>query len=143
MEQLCIFPDRLESINRYPRLRLQSHADSQKVNGWWPSFKVGVHGMYILHKTDRNCVDLTISGAADRLDELAIVLKWLHESGHTDILLEKTGKSAAFRIQTPDIKMSRLFETWKMTDLDICFEAIKELADLTGMFAAINRVIFH
>ena len=99
--------------------------------------------MYILHKTDRNCVDLTISGAADRLDELAIVLKWLHDSGHTDILLEKTGKSAAFRIHTPDIKMSRPFETWKMTDLDICFEAIQKLADLAGMFAVINRVIFH
>ena len=126
----------------YPRLRLQNKADSKKVNGWWPSYKVGVHGMYILHKTDRNCVDLTINGAADKLDELAIVLKWLHESGHTSLILEKTGKSAAFRILTPDIKMYRSFETWKKSDLDICFEAIQELADLAGMFAIINSVMF-
>ena len=85
----------------------------------------------------------TINGAAKKLDKLSIVLKWLHESGHTRILLEKTGKSAAFRIPTPDIKMSRPFETWKMTDLDICFEAIQELSDLAGMFAVINRVIFN
>ena len=57
-------------------------------------------------------------------------MKWLHESGHTRLMLEKTGKSAAFRIPTPDIKMSRPFETWKLSDLDICFEAIQELADL-------------
>ena len=127
----------------FPRLRLQNNAESKKVNGWWPSYKVGVHGMYILHKTDRNCVDLTINGAADKLDELAIVLKWLHESGHTSLMLEKTGKSAAFRIATPDIKMFRPFETWKKSDLDICFEAIQELADLAGMFAIINSVMFR
>ncbi len=98
--------------------------------------------MYILHKTDRNCVDLTIGGAAEKIDELAIVLKWLHDSGHTNILLEKTGKSAAFRIMTPDIKMFRPFDTWKMTDLDACFEAIQELADLAGMLVVINNVIF-
>ena len=98
--------------------------------------------MYILHKTNFNCVDLTINGAANKMDELAIILKWLHESGHTSIILEKTGKSAAFRIMTPEIKMSKPFETWKMSDLDICFDAIQELADLAGMFAIINSVLF-
>ena len=98
--------------------------------------------MYILHKTDRNCVDLTIRGAAGKLDELAIVLKWLHDSGHTNLILERTGKSAAFRIETPDIKMYRPFETWNLADLDTCFEAIQELSDLAGMFAIINSVMF-
>jgi hypothetical protein len=126
----------------YPRLRLQNNTDSKKVNGWWPSYKVGIRGMYILHKTNFNCVDLTINGAANKMDELAIILKWLHESGHTSIILEKTGKSAAFRIMTPEIKMSKPFETWKMSDLDICFDAIQELADLAGMFAIINSVLF-
>ena len=127
----------------YPRLRLQNDVNSKKVNGWWPIYKVGIHGMYILHKTDRNCVDLTISGAADKLDELAIILKWLHENNHKELQIEKTGKSAAFRILTPDIKMYRPFETWKMSDLDICFEAIQELVDLAGMFAIIHNVIFN
>lgn len=127
----------------YSRLRLQNNPDTNIVNGWWPHYEVGVKGMYILHKTDRNCVDLTISGAADRMDELSVVLKWLHENGHTRLLLEKTGKSAAFRILTPDIKMSRPFDTWSMTDLNRCFEAIQELADLAGMFAVIDSVMFR
>ena len=44
-----------------------------------------------------------------------------------------TGKSAAFRIITPEIKMYRPFETWEQTDLRTCFEAIQELADLAAM----------
>ena len=126
----------------FPRLRLRNKAESQKVNGWWPHYMVGSPGMYILHKTDRDCVDLTISGAADRMAELAIILKWLHDGGHDRILLEKTGKSAAFRIKTPPIKMGKPFETWKMGDLDACFEAIQELTDLAAMFAVIDEVIF-
>lgn len=127
----------------YRRLRLRNKPDTNKVNGWWPHYEVGVQGMYILHKTDRNCVDLTITGAAEKTDELSLILKWLHESGHTRLLLEKTGKSASFRIRTPDIKMSRPFETWNMSDLDTCFDAIQELADLAGMFAVINNVMFR
>ena len=127
----------------YPRLRLQNHADSKKVNGWWPSYKVGTTGMYILHKTNFNCVDLTITGAADRMAELSVILKWLHDGGHKNILLEKTGKSAAFRIETPEIRMGKPFETWMMGDLDACFEAIQELADLAAMFAVIDEVVFR
>ncbi len=76
-----------------------------------------------------------------KLGELAVVLKWLHESGHTRIGLEKTRKSAAFRISTPEIKMSSPFETWRLPELDLCFEVIQELADIAGMFAIIDSVI--
>ena len=127
----------------YPRLKPNNKAETGKVNGWWPSYLVGVKGMYILHKTNFDCADLTISGAADRMVELQVVEKWLHDGGHTHIKLVKTGKSAAFRIMTPEIKMSSPFETWKMGDLAGCFEAIQELADLAAMFAVINSVIFR
>ncbi len=127
----------------YPRLRLLNHADSKKVNGWWPSYAVGFKGAYIIHKTNFNWVDLTINGAADRIAELGVILKWLHQNGHSHITLEKTGKSAAFRIHTPEIKMSTPFSQWKMGDLNASFEAIQELADLAMMFAVINRVIFE
>ncbi len=126
----------------FPRLRLNHNPESKKVNGWWPCFVVGVPGMYILHKTNKNYVDLTISGAANKINELAMILKWLHECGYTNIQLEITGKSAAFRILTPEISMKRPFETWKMSDLDTCFLAVQELADLAMMFGMINTVIF-
>ena len=127
----------------YPRLVLGNHVESKKVNGWWPAFKVNARGMYILHKTNMNCVDLTISGAADRIDELALILKWLNENGRRNLRLVKTGKSAAFRIETPEISMKKPFETWKTGDLNACFDAIQELMDLAVMFAAIDRVIFR
>lgn len=126
----------------YPRLDLRNKADGEKVNGWWPHFAVGVKEMYILHKTDRNFVDLTISNAADRIPQLSAVLTWLHENGRTHITLEKTGKSAAFRIKTPPIKMSEPFDTWNMDNLKECFDVIQELADLAGMFVVIDKVIF-
>lgn len=126
----------------YPRLRLMSHADTKKVNGWWPSYGVGFKGAYIIHKTNFNLVDLTISGAADYLPELGVILKWLHQNGNNHITLEKTGKSAAFRIYTPEIKMSKPFNTWKLGDLNACFDVIQELADLAMMFSVIDRVIF-
>ena len=127
----------------YPRLKSLNKSDSKKVNGWWPSYSVGVKGMYIIHKTNFSCADLTINGAADRISELQIIEKWLHDGGHTHITLVKTGKSAAFRIMTPDIKMGEPFESWKLGNLKGCFEAIQELTDLAGMFAVINNVIFR
>ena len=98
---------------------------------------------YITHKTNFNCVDLTFNGAADKMAELEVIEKWLHDGGHTDIILVKTGKSASFRIMTPEIKMARPFETWKMGDLNRCFEAMQELSDLATMFAVINKIIFQ
>ena len=128
----------------YPRLKSLSNADKKTVNGWWPFFSTGISkDIYIIHKTNFNCVDLTITGAADRLPDLSVIQKWLHDGGHNNILLEKTGKSAAFRIEVPEIRMGKPFETWKMGDLDACFEAIQELADLASMFAVIDKVIFH
>ena len=99
--------------------------------------------MYILHKSNFNCVDLTINGKANRMSEIQVIEKWLHDCGRTDITLVKTGKSAALRIVTPEIKMGKPFETWKMGDLNRCFEAIQELADLAMMFGVIHTVLFE
>lgn len=126
----------------YPQLKLLNRADSQRVNGWWPSYSVGFKGAYIIHKTNFNCVDLTINSAAERIVELNVILKWIHQNGNRQITLEKTGKSAAFRIRTPEIRMSRPFSQWKMGDLKACFDAIQQLADLATMFAVIDKVIF-
>ena len=95
----------------FPRLKSLNKADSKKVNGWWPQFSAGSKDLYIIHKTNKNYVDLTINGSADRFAELQVIEKWLHDGGHTSITLVKTGKSAAFRIMTPEIKMSKPFET--------------------------------
>lgn len=127
----------------YPRLKSLNKSSKKDVNGWWPFFAGISKDIYIIHKTNFNCVDLTINGAADKIGELQVIEKWLHDGGHTDITLVKTGKSAAFRINTPEIKMSQPFETWKMGDLNRCFEAIQELSDLAMMFGVIHSVLYN
>lgn len=126
----------------YPQLKLQNHPESNTVNGWWPHFIVPAKGMYILHKTDRDVVDLTISGAASRIKELLPVRQWLHDNFDRRIELEKTGKSASFRIRLPKIQMDVPFDKWNMDDLNYCFEAIQELNDLAQIFEKIDEVIF-
>ncbi len=128
----------------FPRLKSLNNVNKKTINGWWPFFATGISpNIYIIHKTNKSYVDLTINNAGDRIAVLSTIEKWLHESGHERIRLAKTGKSAAFRINVPAINMGKPFENWKMGDLDACFEAIQELADLAAMFAVINEVIFR
>lgn len=127
----------------FPRLKLQNHPESNTVNGWWPHFVVPAKGMYILHKTDRDAVDLTISGAASRMKDLLTVRHWLRDNVDRRIELEKTGKSASFRIRVPKIQMGVPFERWNMDELNSCFETIQELNDLAQLFKIIDEVVFN
>ena len=126
----------------YPRLKLLSKADGKSVNGWWPMFGTGDKNLYVIHKTDRNFADLTINKIGEKYAELTIIEKWLQENGNGDITLHKTGKSAAFRIETPDISMKKPFDEWNTDNLDDCFKAIQRLTDLATMFITINKIIF-
>ena len=128
----------------YKRLECLTTADRKTVNGWWPFFSCFINDkkIYIIHKTNFNCVDLTINGAADRLPELKFVEEWLHKCGKEHIHLLQTGKSAAFRIDTPKITMSEPFSEWKEGDLKACFEAVEELMDLALMFFSIDKGVF-
>lgn len=128
--------------NYFPRLKLRNHVESNKVNGWWPSFIVPAKGMYILHKTDRDIVDLSISCAANRMNELMPIQQWLHDNVDSRIELARTGKSASFRIKVPKIHMGTKFEEWNRRDLNECFEVIQKLHDLAETFDRIDKVIF-
>ncbi len=126
----------------YPRLKLLSKADGKSVNGWWPMFGTGNIDLYVIHKTDRSFADLTINKTGEKYAELAIIEKWLQENGNGDITLHKTGKSAAFRIEIPEINMKKPFDEWNTDNLNACFEAIQRLTDLAEMFIIINKIIF-
>ena len=126
----------------FPRLNIHNHVESNKVNGWWPHFTVPAKGMYILHKTDRDVVDLSISGAAERINELLPIKRWLNDNVDSRIDLVPTGKSASFRIRVPKIHMGTEFEKWNKHDLNECFEVIQELHDLADMFDRIDKAFF-
>ena len=127
----------------YPALIFKNNTQERKINGWWPQFGTTVKGRYTIHKTPPGCVDSTIPGAADRLSKLKVIEKWLRDGGHDRITVVQTNKSAAFRIQVPIIHMNRPFDTWKMGDLNACFDAVQELSDLASMFGVIDDVIIN
>lgn len=126
----------------YPNLRLQNKPESNTVNGWWPHFIVPAKGMYILHKTDRDVVDLTVSGAKERMEELRPIQHWLRDNVDRRIELVETGKSASFRIKVAKIQMGAPFDTWSMDDLNECFDTIQELHGIAELFGKINSAVF-
>ena len=126
----------------FPRLKSLNQTKKKEVNRWWPFFEGANNDIYIIHKANKGYVDLTINGKADRILELHTIEEWLHENGHREIRLIKTGKSAAFRIETPEINMAAPFDQWNMEDLRRCFEAIQTLYDLAVMFAAVHTSLF-
>ncbi len=125
----------------FGRLSLMSKVDSNKVNGWWPQFKTALPNMYIIHKTNKGYVDLTVRGAADRVGEFQLLEKWLRHQEERPVTVIRTGKSAAFRIVVPVISMGQPFASWKMGDLHSCFGAIQQLVDLAGMFEVIAGIV--
>ena len=126
----------------FPRLKSLNQTKKKKVNGWWPFFEGAGANIYIIHKANKGCADLTINGKADRITQLRSIEKWLQENGHPEIQLVRTGKSAAFRIETPEINMADPFDQWNMEDLRRSFDAIQGLADLAAMFDAIHSALF-
>lgn len=126
----------------FPRLESLNQTKKKEINGWWPFFKGANKDIYIIHKANKGYVDLTINGKADQTLELRTIEKWLHENGHREIRLVKTGKSAAFRIETPEISMAVPFRQWNMEDLRRCFEAIQTLHDLAVLFDTVHTALF-
>ena len=51
-----------------------------------------------------------------------------------------TGGSSALRINVPSLDYNRPFEEVDPHDLDICFEAIKELTDVANVFEVAARL---
>lgn len=124
----------------YPKLDFKNNTKSGKVNGWWVRMGVSLSGASIHHKTGDGVVDLSIANGAERFSLFVSVEKWLHDSGHNDIIVVKTQKSATFRINVPVIQMGEPFESWNYEDLDKCLDAAMELTELADVFAIVKDV---
>ncbi len=124
----------------YPSLELQNRVHSGKVNGWWPRFFTSAPGAYIIHKAPQGYVDLTFSGMADKKDVLKRLLPWLNREGAAQMKVCVTGKSAALRIEVPEIHMEQEFEDWDMNELKQCFDAILQLTQIAEQIGLILQL---
>lgn len=125
----------------YPELNLVTKPGN---NGYWPQFKVacGASSFTIYHKTNKHCVDLTIPGAVDRMDEMKAVCRFLNErrkNGENQISAAVTGNSASFRIMVPEISMTTPFAEWE-EKLPAIFDAVSQLDEVAAFLGQLYQL---
>ena len=93
----------------------------------WPRFETAVRGLYIVHKTEAACVDLTFEGYGDRITELE---KWrdrLLEADRDAYLVRRAGKSGVLRLEVPGTDVRLPFED-QLDRMIPCFTAVQKLS---------------
>lgn len=125
----------------YPELWLVSKRGSKGINARWPQYNTVINNICIYHKSEMGYVDLTIKDAAKKI---VVFEQLLNESLNilTDcgLLLVKTGKSAAIRINVPILDFTKPFSNY-INEIPICFEAIKKLTDFAKKLSENEKII--
>ena len=109
----------------YPDLDLRTKPTA---NGYWPEYGTGLGKVYIIHKMSEGYVDLTFPKAAEHVEKMDGLIRWLRQHGFPKISLFKTGASAALRLYVPKLDMKVEFD--ESEEVELCFEAIGELTSL-------------
>ena len=123
--------------DNYPNLDLTTSRD---VNGYWAHYRTRFGLVFLYHKISRGLVDLTFNRAAEHIDKLEMIAKWLREHGFEKISVAKTGKSGVLRIKVPTLNMDIPFEENDETDITKCFEAINEMVTAANIFALAGSI---
>lgn len=72
----------------------------------WPRIRTKDKRVYIMHKSDRGCIDLTFDGMAEHYKEFWNYIEPLLEEGMT---IQKTSKSMAIRMEVPPLDFQNDF----------------------------------
>lgn len=113
----------------YPHLWLCTGGGPKGARASWPRYKVSVKSLYILHKSEFGCADLTFPGCAEHTVELKALLNdELGDIAKRNMSVHKTGKSAALRVTLPKLDFKAPFEECE-SDVVACFEGISRLCE--------------
>ena len=125
----------------HPELWLVSKRGVKGANARWPHYNTVIDNMFIYHKSEVGYVDMTISGAADKiilLEQALINASFnLSERGMT---LVKTGKSAAIRVSVPVLDFTKPFEIYSK-DISLCFDAIVKLTNAAKEISQYKNIV--
>lgn len=114
----------------YPNLWLVSKRGPKGFNSRWPHFNTVHKNIVIYHKSESGYVDMEIPGVADKISNLEKKLtEQLGNLSARDLVLVKTGKSAALRMRVPELDFAQPFEIYK-DKIDLCFKAIQKLNEI-------------
>ncbi len=108
----------------YPQLCLTNSAGQKGAGMKWAYYAVPPNGVHLIHKTEKGFVDLEFAGAGAAIDllqeQLAMILGDLKSYGAG---VFRTGKSAALRIQVPELTFKTDFAV-EQESLRLCYQAI-------------------
>ena len=123
---------------KYPMLDLRTKENS---NGYWTYYATRFCSqIYIYHKILQGYVDLTFTSAAKYMASLEQAAVWLKNHGLSEIKVVKTGQSGVLRLQVPELDLYSEFPENGSKDIDICFEAIKELTEMANFCELISNL---
>jgi len=137
-------PGRMEFLRRYieyqnehytGELDIANNPDNAGAGGW-VHYRVKLSHAYILHKAERGFMDLTFSGAEEKKASIFELMESkIHQLGFENVKCFATGKSMSYRINVPIIDFDKPFDECNKADLNICFEAAKQLTELAKIIS--------
>ena len=131
----------------YPYLNLRTKRSS---NGWWPEYATRKKGLRIIHKIPWGFIDLTFSGAADKIDSLSNVARSLNdvlatelrEAGLNEIIAVPTNESGVLRINVSKVDASNTkFEDVDKTEIEKWFKGLSILSKFANMLASVDEAM--
>lgn len=121
----------------YPALNLRT---SEKANGWWVRYSTRLGKVYLYHKMQEGCADLTFPNAAERMQPIYEMADWLRVHKVTGVEAVQTGRAGAVRIRVPRLTVTSDFDAVADEDIKKCFEAVKELTALANLIMDISGI---
>lgn len=137
-------PGRMEFLRRYIEYQNEHYTGELDIannpdnagSGGWVHYRVKLNHAYILHKADRGFMDLTFSGAEEKKSSLFELMESkIHQLGFKEVKCFATGKSMSYRIVVPIIDFDKTFDECDKEDLNMCFEAAKQLTELARVIS--------
>lgn len=115
----------------YSHLYLVTGGGKKGSAATWPHYNTRIKGVYLSHKSEKGYIDLTFSGAWDRVNELESVLrKAIGQFENMGITLQQAGKSAALRFIVPVVDVHKPFED-QTKKIEECFKGIDLMTKLS------------
>jgi len=127
----------------YRHLYLSTGSGKKGAAATWPYYRTRIKGVYLYHKSEKGFVDLTFSGAWNRVSELEIILRnTLGCFENKGITLQQTGKSVALRIIVPIIDFHKPFED-QIEGIEVAFKEIDCLIRISNSLSSdeISKVL--
>lgn len=119
----------------FPDLYLIYKGGEKGTNATWPRFRTVLDKLYINHKTESECVDLTISGYGERIVDVEKMLSdTVGNYLEKGFAVHKTGRSASIRLKVPKVDVHLPFEE-QIDSVEKGFSAVRKLSEIAKIIS--------